>query len=136
MEAVRQRVAPSFLQSVRRTAFSVLQIHTKIYFKQRCSTVNHDVQKYFWLNCRFQILSPGNFEEFLQKLDPLCFTYHQVDCFYTLFKYRFSGNFVVKIGQVFVNLQGTVYFNQRDGRVNRMPSIVRKRRLRKTYRKH
>ena len=90
----------------------------------------------FLLNCRFQFLSHGILEELLQKLYLLCFTYQHVDCFYTLSKYQFSGKIVVKIGQVFVDVQRAVYFNQKYRGVGRMHSIARKRILRKMYRKH
>ena len=59
-----------------------------------------------------------------------------MDYLYTLFKYRFSGKIVVKSGQLFDNLQRAVHFNQQNRGVDRMPSIAKKRLLRKRYRKH
>ena len=59
-----------------------------------------------------------------------------MDCPYTLFKYRFSGKLIVKSGQVFDNVQRAVEFNQRNKGVDRMPSIAKKRLLRKKYKKH
>ena len=59
-----------------------------------------------------------------------------MDCLYTLFKYRFSGNGIAKGGQVFGNVQRAVDFNQRNKGVDRMPSIAKKRLLRKKYKKH
>ena len=59
-----------------------------------------------------------------------------VDCVYTLFKYRFSAKIVVKSGQLFHNLQRAVHFNQQNRGVDRMPSIMKKRLLRKKYKKH
>ena len=52
----------------------------------------------------------------------------------TLFKYRFSGNIVVKSGQVCDNVQREVYFNQRDNGMDRVLDIAKNRLLRK--RKH
>ena len=70
------------------------------------------------------------------KLDTFCFTYQHVDCLYTLFRYRFSGKVIAKSGQLFDNVQRAVDFNQRNKGVDRMPSIAKKRLLRKKYKKH
>ena len=87
-------------------------------------------------NCRYHNILIGNIEELLEKVDSFCFNYQHVDCLYTLFKYRFSGKFVVKSGQLFDNLQRAVHFNQQNRGVDRMPSIAKKRILRKKYKKH
>ena len=58
-----------------------------------------------------------------------------MECLYTLFKYRFSGKVIAKSGQVFDNVQRAVDFNQRNRGVGRMPSIAKKRLLRKKYKK-
>ena len=68
-------------------------------------------------------------------MDPMFFTYQHVDCFYTLFKYRFSWNIVVNSGQVFDNVQGAVYFNQRNRGMDRLLSIAKNGILQKKYRK-
>ena len=86
--------------------------------------------------CKYHILLLGNVRELLKKLDTFCFTYQHVDCVYTLFKYRFIGKVIAKIGQVFDNVQRAVVFNHRNKGVDRMPSIAKKRLLRKTYKKH
>ena len=87
-------------------------------------------------NCQFHILLLGNVQELLKKLDTFCFTYQQVDCLYTLFKYRFSGKVTAKSGHVFDNVQRAVDFNHRTKGVNRMPSIAKKRLLRQTFKRH
>ena len=69
-------------------------------------------------------------------MDRFCFTYQHVDCLYTLFKYRFSGKVIAKSGQMFDNVQRAVDFNQRNTGVERMPSIAKKRLLRKKFKKH
>ena len=74
-------------------------------------------------------------KELLQKLDAFCFHYQHVDCLKTVLKYRFIGKFVVKSGQVFDNLQRAVHFNQQNRGVDRMPSIAKKRLLRKKAQK-
>ena len=48
----------------------------------------------------------------------------------------FSGKIVAKSEQMFDNVQRAVYFNQRTKGVDRLPSIAKKRILRKKYRKH
>ena len=69
-------------------------------------------------------------------MDTFCFTYQHVDCLYTLFKYRFSRKVIAKSGQVFDNMERAVDFNHRNRGVDRMPSIAKKRFLRKNYKKH
>ena len=65
-----------------------------------------------------------------------CFNYRHVDCLHTLFKYRFSGKIVVRSGKLFDNAQRAVQFSHQNRGVDRMPSIAKKRLLRKKYRKH
>ena len=90
----------------------------------------------FLPTCKYHIILLGNVEELLKKLDTFCFTSQHVDCLYTFFKYRFSGKVIAKSGQVFDNLQRAVDFNQRNKGMDRMPSIAKKRLLRKKYKKH
>ena len=59
-----------------------------------------------------------------------------MDCLYTLFKYRFSGKVIGKSGNVFDNVQRTISFNQRNRGVDEMPSIAKKRLLRKKFKQH
>ena len=87
----------------------------------------------FQPNCRYHIILIGNIKELLQNLDALCFNYQYKDCLYTLFKYRFSGKTVIKSGQLLDNLQRGVHLNQQNRGVDRMPSIAKKRLLRKKY---
>ena len=58
-----------------------------------------------------------------------------MDGLYTLFKYRFSGKSIAKSGQVFDNVQRAVDFNHRNKGVDRMPSLAKKRILRKNFKK-
>ena len=83
-------------------------------------------------NCKYHILLIAERDsiDLMQKLDTFCFTYQLVDCLYTLFKYRFNGKIVTKNGQVFDKIERAV-FNQRHETVERMPSIAKKRLLRK-----
>ena len=96
---------------------------------------HHDNKTCFLPACKYHIILLGNVEELLRELDTFCFTYHHVDCLYTLFKYRFSGKVIVKSGQVFDNVQRAVDFNRRNKGVDRMPSAAKKRLLRKKYKK-
>ena len=57
-----------------------------------------------------------------------------MDCLYALFKYRFSGKVIAKSGQVFDNVQRAV--NHRKKGIHRMPSLAKKKLLRKKYKKH
>ena len=78
----------------------------------------------------------GYIKELLQKRDAFCFYYQHDDCLYTFFKYRFSGKYVVKSGQLFDNVQRAIDCNHQNRGVDRMPSITKKRLLRKKHRKH
>ena len=97
---------------------------------------HHDDKTCFLPSCKYHILLHGNVEELLKKLDTFCFTYQHVDCLYTLFKYRFSGKVIAKREQMFDNVQRAVDFNQRNKGVDRMPSMAKKRLLRKKFKKH
>ena len=98
--------------------------------------IHRDDKMCFLPICRYHIILIGNIKELLQKLDALCFDYQHFDCLYTLLKYRFSGKVVVKSGQLFDKLQRAVQFNQQNRGVDRMPSIAKRRFLRKKYGKH
>ena len=90
----------------------------------------------FLLACKYHIILLGEIEELLHKLDTFCFTYQHVDCLYTLLKYRFSGKIIAKSGNVFDNVQRSISFNQRDRGKDKMPSIAKKRLLRKKFKQH
>ena len=103
--------------------------------KENC-VARHDDKMCFLPHCRFHKILTGNIKELLQKLDAFCFNYQYLDYLYTLFRYRFSGKMVVKIRQLFDILQRPVHFNHQIRRVNRMPSIAKKKLWRKKYKKH
>ena len=105
-----------------------------LWAKKYC-IAGHDDKMCFLPNCKYHIILIGNIKEMLQKLDPFCFNYQLVDCLNTLFKYRFSGKIVLMSGQLFDNLQRAVHFNQQNRGVDRMPSIAKKRLLRKAFKK-
>ena len=52
---------------------------------------------------------------------------------YTLLKYRVSGKFIAKSGQVFDNVQRAVDFIQRNKGVDRMASIAKKESTKSIY---
>ena len=137
MAAVKLQVIPSFYTNCSKNSLfnSVNTIEKFIVSKEHC-IARHDDKMFFLPNCRYHIILIGNIKELLQKLDAFCFNYQHVDCLYTLFSYRFSGKIVVKVGQLFDNLQRAVHFNQQNRGVDRMPSIAKKRLLRKKYKKH
>ena len=109
------QLIPSFHKKliIKQSLFSA-DMYKNILSKEYC-VANHDAKMCFLPTCRYQSFLLGNVEELLQKLDPLCFTYQHVDCLYTLFKYRFNGNIVVKSGQVSDIVRRAIYFNQRNG---------------------
>ena len=110
--------------------------YEKFFVSREYCIARHDDKMCFLPNCRYQFILIGNIKELLQKLDAFCFNYQHVDCLYTLFKYRFIGKSVINSGQLFDNLQRAVHFNQQNRGVDRMPSIAKKRLLRKKHKKH
>ena len=99
--------------------------------KKNCLS-RHDDNMCFLPNCRYHIiLLLGSVDELLKMWELFCFSYQHVDCLYTLLKYRFSGKIVLKSWQI-DNLQKADHFRW----VDRMPSIAKKRLLRKFFKKH
>ena len=103
--------------------------------KEYC-IAHHDAEMCSVPNCRFHILLLGNILKLLQKMDPLCIKTQHVDCLYTLFEHRFSGNINAKSGQVFDNVQRAVKFKQRNRGVDRLPSIAKRILLKRKYGKY
>ena len=115
--------------------FSVLQLHTKNILWSKCFALPTTMPKYSFSEFIDIKVLLGSVEELLYKLDPLCFTCQHMDWLYTLFKYEFSWNIVVKTGAVVDKVERAVLYNQRSRGVDRMPSIAKKRPLRKKYRR-
>ena len=137
MAAIMLQSIPSFYTKLLEKSFF---ISASTYEKNIVCTdyciAHHDDKTCFLPACKYHILPLGNFDELLKKLDTVCFTYQHVDCLYTLLKYRFSGKVFAKSGQKFDNVQRAVDFNQRNKGVDRMPSVAKKRLLRKKYKNH
>ena len=128
---------PSFYAKISEKSLFISAITYAKYIvcKDYC-IAQHNEKTCFLPNCKYHIVLLGNVQELLKKLDTFCFTYQHVDCLYTFFKYRFSGKDIAKSGQVYDNVQREVDFNHRNKGVDRMPSIAKKRLLRKKYKKH
>ena len=106
-----------------------------LFVKNYC-IAHHDDKTCSLPACNYHIILLGEIEELLYKLDTFCFTYQHVDCLYTLFKCRFNGKIIAKSGNVFDNVQRALSFNQRNRGVDKMPSIAKKRLLRKKFKQH
>ena len=137
MAAIMLQTIPSFYAKISEKSLfiSATTFEKYIVCKDYC-IAHHDDKTCFLPACKCHIILFGNVQEFRKKLDKFCFTYQHVDCLYTLFKYRFSGKVIAKSGQVFDNVQRAFDFNHRNKGVDRMPSIAKKRLLRKKYKKH
>ena len=132
MAAIMLQLIPSFYAKIseKNLLISTNTYEKYIVCKDYC-IAHHNDRTCFLPSCKYHILLHGNVEELLKKLDTFCFTYQHVDCLYTLFQYRFIGKVFGKSGQVFDNVQRAVDFNHRNKGVDRMPSIAKKRLLRK-----
>ena len=80
------------------------------------------------------IILIGNIKDLLRELDAFCFNYQRELCIYT-FQVPLRGKIVIESGQLFDKMQRAVQFNQQNKGVDRMPSIAKKRLLRKKYKK-
>ena len=137
MAAVMLQVIPSFYTNYSKNSLVIsANFYEKYIVSKEYCIAGHDDKLCFLPNCRYHIILIGNIKKLLQKLDAFCFNYQHVDCLYTLFKYRFSGKSVLKSGQLIDNLQRAVQFKQQNRGVDRMPSIAKKRLLRKKTKKH
>ena len=136
MAAVMLQVIPSFYTNFSKNSlFISANTYEKYIVSEEYCIARHDDKMCFLPNCRYHIILMTDNKESLQKLDAFCSNYLHVDCLCTLFKYRFSGKIVVESGQLFDNLQRAVHFNQQKRGVDRMPSIAKKKLLRKKYKK-
>ena len=136
MAATMLQTLPSFDTKVsEKSLFISANTYEKYIVCEDYCIAHQDDRTCFLPACKYHITLLGNVEEVLKKLDTICFTCQRVDSLYTLFKYRFSGKVVAQTGQVFDNVQQAVDFNQRNKGVDRMPSIAKKRLLRKKYKK-
>ena len=137
MAAIMLQTITSFYAKIsKRSIFISATTHEKYIVCKDYCIAHHNNKRCFLPAGLYHIVLLGNFQELLKKLDGICFTYQHVDCLYTLFKYRFSGKVIAKSGQVFANVQRAVDFNHRNKGADRMPSIAKKRFLRKKYKKH
>ena len=137
MAAIMLQSIPGFYAKISEKSLFISATTYEKYIVCKDYCIAHHNQKTCFLPaCKYHIVLLGNVQELLKKLDTFCFTYQHVDCLYTLFKYRFSGKVITKSGQVLDNVQRAVDFNHRNKGVDRMPSIAKKRLLRKKYKKH
>ena len=137
MAAIMLQSVPSFYAKMsEKSLFISATTYEKFIVCKDYCIAHHDDKSCFLPACKYHIVLLGNVQELLKKLDTFCFTYQHVDSLYTLFKYRFSGKVIAKSGQVFNNMQRAVDFNHRNKGVDRMPSIAKKRPLRKKFKKH
>ena len=137
MAAIMLQTIPSFYAkfSEKSLFISAPSYEKYIVCKNYC-IAHHNENTCFLPACKYHIVLLGSVQELLKKLDTFCFTYQHVDCLYTFFKYRLSGQVIAKKGQKFDNVQRAVDFNHRNKGMDRMPSIVKKRLLRKKRKKH
>ena len=136
MAAIRLQSIPRFYAKISEKSLfiSATTYEKHIVCKDFC-IAHHNDKTCFLPACKYHNILFGNVQELLKKLDTFCFTYQHVYCPYTLFKYRFSGEVFAKSRQVFDNVQRAFDFSHRNKGIDRMPSIAKKRLLRKKYKK-
>ena len=131
-----QAIPSFYTQYSKNSLFLSANTSEKYIVSKKYSIARRNDKMCFLPNCRYHIIMIGNIKELLQNLDAFCFYYQHVECLCTLFKYRFSGKTFVKSGQPFENAQRVVHLNHQHRGVERMPSLAKKRLLRKKYKKN
>ena len=115
MAAIMLQTIPSFYAKIsEKSLFISATTYEKYIVGKDYCIAHHNDKTCFLPTCKYHIVLLRNVQELLKKLDTFCFTYHHVDCLYTLFKYRFSGKVIAKSGQVFDNVQRALDFNHRN----------------------
>ena len=83
-------------------------------------------------NCNFYLVLIGSsLDHFLQGLDEYHFNYQSIDCTYTSYKYRFYSNVISSRSEVFSQLNRAVEHNLNVRKPEKLPSVAKKRVLRK-----
>ena len=137
MAAIMLQRIPSFYAKISdKSLFISAKTYGKYIVCKDYCIAHHDDKTCSLPACNYHIILLGEIEELLHKLDTFCFTYLHVDCLYTMFKNRFSGKVIAKSGNVFDIVQRAISFNQRNRRVDKMPSLAKKRLLRKKFKQH
>ena len=137
MAAIMLQLIPSFYAkfSEKSLIISARTYEKYIVCKDYC-IAHHDDKTCSLRACKYHIILLGEIEELIHKLDTFCFTYQHVDCLYTLFKYGFKGKIIAKSGNVCDNVQRAISFTQRNRGLDKMPSIAKKRLLRKKFKQN
>ena len=137
MAAIMLQTIPSFYAKIsEKSLFISAKTYEKYIVCKDYCIAHHNKKTCSLPACKYYIILLGEIEELLHKLDTFCSTYQHVDCLYALFKYRFSGKIIANSGNVFDNVQKAISFNQRNTGVDKMPSIAKKRLLRKKFKQH
>ena len=88
-------------------------------------------------NCKFHLVLIGSLlDQILQRFDKYHFTYQIFHCIYTLYKYRFYSNIISSRGEVFNQLNSAVENNLKCRIPEKLPSVAKKRLLRKKFKRH
>ena len=93
--AVMLQAIPSFFQKISETSLfiSTDDYEKSLVCRDYCATA-HDPAFCFLKDCKFYLLliADKDLNDLLVKVARVCFKYQHLDCFYTFFKFRFSGN--------------------------------------------
>ena len=88
-------------------------------------------------NCKFHlVLIRSSLDQILQRLGKHHFTYQTVDCIYTLYIYRLYSNIISSRGEVFNQFSPAVEQNLKCRIPKKLPSVAKKRLLRKKSKRH
>ena len=91
----------------------------------------------FFGDCKFHlVLIRMSLSQMFQRFDKYVYIYQEIDRLYTLFKHRFYFSFVTSSGELFNQHSWAIQHNSRWKGAKKMPSIAKKRLIRKKFKKH
>ena len=103
MGAVMLKTIPSFYATISEKSLFISATTYEKYIVCKDYCIAHYNEKTCFLPaCEYLIVLHGIVQELPKKLDTFCFTYQHVDCLYTLFKYRFSGNLFQRVDKCLI----------------------------------
>lgn len=137
MAAVMIQLLPEFYKEYSKNSIYIStqsKNYDKFLINSKYCVANHNTCTIS--NCTYHILIIGDVDNILKRLDSLSFVYQSVDCFYTVYKHLFFNHVICQNGKVFELVDRAVNYNLNIRRIEKTPSIAKKRLFRKHYKQH
>ena len=85
-----QRIPTIYAKNSEKGLFISAKSYEKYIVCKDYCIAHHKNKTFFLPDCKYHIILLGEIEELRHKLNTFCFTYENVECLYTVFKYRFN----------------------------------------------